>query len=468
MRTRQRRCSTRRPTGNFVNAVGLVKLGENRRVRLRYQRRRDRGHRLPRLRAPYFFNATSLPHSNLDKVSARYEAQAVTPWLANLSLTAYYQRTERLLRNTLPVQFPAPTPVAFFPITVMRLSIVSETEQRVWTPGVDLQAVFVPATNHVLTTGATFYRDRSSDHRITTTTTSMVGQVVLGARGPAAVVFPAPVLLGPASVAHPVRVPDASLARHRGLRPGRMARDAAPVGHRRPARRLLRRDHRDHARLRRRPGRGRRRAGHRSLHAARPPAAPRSRAAPSPATSASSPTPAARSTRSCASAAATATRISRSCSSPARPRPAASRRTSRSSPRPATTSTSAPSSGPAACRAALTASSTTTPNFIAQEFVAATPAGPLAQAINFGDVRIRGLELSLDAPVVTRAGVLTLSGSAAPTRGHHRRRASTRPGSCSTTRRPTTSRRSSSSAPPASPRRGAGGGWSTACARRPR
>ena len=49
---------------------------------------------------PYFFNATSLPHSNLDKVSARYEAQAVTPWLANLSLTAYYQRTERLLQNT--------------------------------------------------------------------------------------------------------------------------------------------------------------------------------------------------------------------------------------------------------------------------------------------------------------------------------------------------------------------------------
>ncbi len=91
------------------------------------------------------------------------------------------------------MQFPAPTAVAFFPISVMRLSIVSETEQRVWTPGVDLQAVITPATNHVVTTGATFYRDRSSDRRLTTTTTSMVGQVVLGARGPAAVVFPSPV-----------------------------------------------------------------------------------------------------------------------------------------------------------------------------------------------------------------------------------------------------------------------------------
>jgi len=152
-----------------------------------------------------------LPHSNLDKISARYEAQAVTPWLANLSLTAYYQRLERLLRTTLPVQFPAPTAVSFFPIAVMRLNVLSDTEQRVWTPGVDLNAVFVPSHNHLLTTGLTFYRDRSSDQRTTSTTTSMLGQVALGARGPAPVVFPAPVQLGPATIAHPVRVPDASL-----------------------------------------------------------------------------------------------------------------------------------------------------------------------------------------------------------------------------------------------------------------
>jgi outer membrane receptor protein involved in Fe transport len=115
-------------TGNFVNATGLVKLGDRRRLRLRFQRRRVEDIGFPDFASPYFFNATSLPHSNLDKVSARYEAQAVTPWLANLSLTAYYQRVERLLKNTLPVQFPAPTAGAFFPISFMRLSIVSETE----------------------------------------------------------------------------------------------------------------------------------------------------------------------------------------------------------------------------------------------------------------------------------------------------------------------------------------------------
>ena len=197
--------------GHFVNVSSLVRLGENRSLRVRYQHRQMDDVGFPDFVPPYFFNATSLPHSNLDRVSARYEAQDVTPWLANLSLTAHYQRTARLLQNLLPVQFPAPTAVAFFPISVMRLSVLSETEQRVTTPGVDLQAVFVPAPRHVLTTGLTFYRDQSSDDRTTTTTTSMVGLVTLGQRGPAPVVFPSPVQLGGPSIAHPVRVPDASL-----------------------------------------------------------------------------------------------------------------------------------------------------------------------------------------------------------------------------------------------------------------
>jgi hemoglobin/transferrin/lactoferrin receptor protein len=197
--------------GKFVNASGMFKLGDRRSVRVRYQSRRMEDVGFPDFEQPFFFNDTSLPHSNLDKISARYEAQNVTPWLANLSLTGYYQRVERLLRTTLPVQFPAPTPTAFFPITVFRLDIMSDTEQRVWTPGVDLNAVFVPAANHLLTTGLTFYRDRSSDERTTSTTMSMLGQVALGARGPAATVFPAPIALGPATIAHPVRVPNASL-----------------------------------------------------------------------------------------------------------------------------------------------------------------------------------------------------------------------------------------------------------------
>jgi outer membrane receptor protein involved in Fe transport len=197
--------------GNYVNASSLIKVGERRSLRVRYQRRRMEDIGFPDFDQPYFFNDTSLPFSNLDRVSARYEAQAVTPWLANLSATAYYQRTERLLRNLLPVQFPAPTPVAFFPISVFRLDVLSDTEQRVWTPGVEVQAVLVPASNHLLTTGFTFYQDNSSDRRSTSTQTSLLGQVVLGPRGPMPVVLPAPQPLGPPVPGNPVRVPDASL-----------------------------------------------------------------------------------------------------------------------------------------------------------------------------------------------------------------------------------------------------------------
>jgi hemoglobin/transferrin/lactoferrin receptor protein len=197
--------------GNYLNAFSLIKVGERRAVRVRYQRRRMEDIGFPDFGQPYFFNDTALPYSNLDRVSARYEAQAVTPWLANLSATGYYQRTDRLLQNRLPVQFPAPTPTAFFPISVFRLDVLSETEQQVSSPGVDVQAVIVPAANHLVTTGFTLYQDNSRDQRSTLTQTNLVGQVVLGARGPQPVVFPALVPLGGPVSANPVRVPNASL-----------------------------------------------------------------------------------------------------------------------------------------------------------------------------------------------------------------------------------------------------------------
>lgn len=198
--------------GNFLSASGLFKLGESRAVRVRYQRRRVRDTGFPDFTSPYFFNVVRLPRSDFDKVSARYEAQAVTPWLANLSVTGYYQVQERLLENRFPVQFPAPTPARFFPVSVFRLNVRSETEQHVSTPGVDVQAVVVPAKRHLLTTGFTIYRDRSRDRRLTETTTTQIGQVTVGPAGPAAVVFPQPIVLGPPAIANPVRVPNASFS----------------------------------------------------------------------------------------------------------------------------------------------------------------------------------------------------------------------------------------------------------------
>ena len=51
-------------------------------------------------------------------------------------------------------------------------------------------------------------------------------------------------------------------------------------------------------------------------------------------------------------------------------------------------------------------------NFIAQDLVVATtPRGPLAQATNYAEVRIRGLEASIAAPVPVRGGVLSFAGA---------------------------------------------------------
>ena len=403
--------------GRFVNLSSLISVGERRSVRLRYQRRQMDDVGFPDFVQPYFFNATSLPKSEFDRVSARYEAQAVTTWLANLSLTAHYQRTQRLLQNLLPVQFPAPTPVSFFPISVFRLDILSETEQRVWTPGMDLQAVLVPAANHVLTTGLTAYRDRSSDARTTTTTTSMIGQVALGPRGPAAVVFPSRVPLGPASVAHPVRVPDASLRDvavfaqdEWTLRPGlslvaglrgdfyKVTTEATPgydvtavVAGARPAldpstlplaggatyaRKALTGDIGLVANGNRRLspfirlGRSYRHPNLEEMLYAGP---------------------------------ATAGSIA--------PNVKVAPETGRNLDAGATFSLPRVSGGAFAFVNQYT-------DFVAQDLVVATtPAGPLAQATNYADVRIGGLEVSADAPVLLAPGVLTLRGSGAFTRG---------------------------------------------------
>jgi hemoglobin/transferrin/lactoferrin receptor protein len=410
-------------SGTFVNASGLVRLGDNRRLRVRYQQRRMEDVGFPDFASPYFFNATSLPHSNLDKVSARYEAQAVTPWLANLSLTAYYQRIERLLQNTLPVQFPAPTAVTFFPISVMRLSILSETEQRVWTPGVDLQAVITPARNHVVTVGATFYRDRSSDRRLTTTTTSMVGQVALapvfpgGPSAPRAVVFPAPLQLGAPAVARPVRVPNAAL-RDIAI----FAQDEWRVAPRVSIVGGLRGDFYNVT------------TDATSGYDVTPivtgavPAID-----PSTLPSAAGDTI----TRSAltgdiglvANVGGTVSpfiRYGRSYRHPnleellfAGPATAGNL---------APNITVKPETGNNFDVGAKFAAGRVTggayaffnqySNFIAQDLVVATtPGGPLAQARNFGDVRIQGVELALDAPIVTRRGVLAITGAAAFTRG---------------------------------------------------
>src|SRR4029079_18172623 len=146
----------------------------------KYQPRAAEDVGFPDFSQPFFFQSIRLPWSRLDKTSGTYTVTNPTRWLSKLTARAYYQAQDRLLRNQLPVQFPVPS-AAFFPINVFRLNILSDTQQQVWTPGVDGQATFLTSPTNVVTAGLTTFRDRSEDSRTTTTQQTLVGFVANGA-----------------------------------------------------------------------------------------------------------------------------------------------------------------------------------------------------------------------------------------------------------------------------------------------
>ncbi len=197
--------------GNHVRATGLFALTANSTLRVAYSRRDMSNVGFPDFEQPVFFSRVTLPYNDFDRVTANYEARAITPWFTNLKITGYYQDQRRLLRNEFPVQFPVPSP-AFFPINVYRLNLSTDTEQHVTTPGLDAQATFVPARGHVITAGVMAYSDDSQDSRTNRTETTVIGNVAMGARGPQANVFASPQVQGAPSITHPVRVPNASFS----------------------------------------------------------------------------------------------------------------------------------------------------------------------------------------------------------------------------------------------------------------
>lgn len=195
-------------TGRSANLSAIARLSKNQTLEARYQRRRADNVGFPDFEQPFFFQAITLPWSRFDKAAATYTATAIRPWFSKLTVTTYQQSQDRLLRNDFPVQFPVPS-AAFFPITVFQRHVVSDTRQRVWTPGLDAQATFLTHPRNVLTVGTTMLRDRSEDERTTVRTTSIIGEVSAGRFGPAATVFPTPISTGPATTESPVRVPRA-------------------------------------------------------------------------------------------------------------------------------------------------------------------------------------------------------------------------------------------------------------------
>lgn len=194
-------------SGTSANFAAVARLAANQTLELRHQRRSAENVGFPDFETPFFFQRITLPWSRFNKTAATYTATDLAPWFSRLTATYYWQQQDRLLRNQFPVQFPAPA-ATFFPISVFRLNILSDTRQVVSTPGVDVQGTFLTHAANVLTAGITVFGDRSRDERTTTTTTTQIGQVSVGQFGPSATVFAAPIVMG-TTVENPVRVPDA-------------------------------------------------------------------------------------------------------------------------------------------------------------------------------------------------------------------------------------------------------------------
>ena len=402
-------------TGDNMNISGLVAISGMQTLQVKYIRRRIENAGFPDFQQPTFFQQVSLPFNNLDRLSMKYEARRLTPWFTNLKISGYFQDQDRLLRNQFPVQYPVPSP-AFFPINVYRLQILSDTEQHVRTPGIDVQATFVPARHHVVTAGVMAYTDRSEDSRTNSTQSTIIGNVALGARGPQANVFDTPTLMGAPSLSHPVRVPNSSF---RDL--GMYAQDECDLSR---FVRVVAGIRADQYRVvtEATPG-----YNNGSLVAgAVPPIDP-------------STLPSASGDRvsrgaltgdlgvivKLADGVSATARFGRSYRHPNLEELLFAG--------PATVGAIAPNVtvepetgsnvdvGLKLRRNRYTGSvayfTNTYRGFISTEIVSQTPSGPLSQAINFSDVRIQGVEGDVDVPIVLRSGVVTLYGTGAFTRG---------------------------------------------------
>lgn len=141
--------------GGNTQLTGRLFLNDQQTVKLNYERRRASNIGVPTLVGA--FNAF-FPFSNRDKVSARYDAGNILPHLARFSASFYYQRQDRNFSNQVTVPAAPPFFPGFFQF--------SETITKTRTAGFDLQTNWTLGRSHVLTAGASYFRDRNRDSRV--------------------------------------------------------------------------------------------------------------------------------------------------------------------------------------------------------------------------------------------------------------------------------------------------------------
>ncbi|HXG68565.1 MAG TPA: TonB-dependent receptor, partial [Blastocatellia bacterium] len=140
--------------GGNTQVVGRFFLDDRQSLSAHYERRRAADIGVPAVAGVF---TAFFPFSDRDKVSARYEGHNLTGALARLAASVYYQRQERNFSNTLSV--PAAPPA--FPGSFQFSETITDTRSA----GFDLQSNWAFGTKNVLTTGASYFRDRNRDAR---------------------------------------------------------------------------------------------------------------------------------------------------------------------------------------------------------------------------------------------------------------------------------------------------------------
>ncbi|QQS41801.1 MAG: TonB-dependent receptor [Acidobacteriota bacterium] len=129
-------------------------FNDNNDLKLNYERRRVANIGFPTLVGT--FNAF-FPFSDRDKFNGRFETRNVTPYLAKIAGTFYWQNQNRNFTNILDI--PAFPP--FFPGILQ----VSETVTDTDTLGFDVQTNWLLGNDNLLTAGVSGFRDRNEDMR---------------------------------------------------------------------------------------------------------------------------------------------------------------------------------------------------------------------------------------------------------------------------------------------------------------
>lgn len=140
--------------GGNTQLTGRFFFDDNNDLKLNYERRRVGNIGVPTLVG--FFNAF-FPFSNRDKFNARFETRNVSPYLAKVAGTFYWQKQDRDFTNILDI--PAFPP--FFPGILQVSETVTDTDSL----GFDVQTNWLLGNDNLLTAGVSGFRDRNNDSR---------------------------------------------------------------------------------------------------------------------------------------------------------------------------------------------------------------------------------------------------------------------------------------------------------------